>query len=67
MARKKGKKQKVNLIPEGESRSCYTYAYPAEKSAKMISEQRKLRLRKYNPVKRQHEWFVEVKLPRHTK
>ena len=59
----KGKKQLVNLIPESESRKSYTYAYSAEKGSRMISEQRKLRLKKYNPVKRVHEWFVEVKLP----
>ena len=59
----KGKKQLVNLIPESESRKSYTYAYSAEKGSRMISEHRKLRLKKYNPVKRVHEWFVEVKLP----
>ena len=68
MARnKKGKKLKVNLIPESETRNSYTYAYAAEKTARMVSEQRKLRLKKFNPVKRKHEWFIEVKLPRHTK
>ena len=60
---KKGRKQLVNLIPESESRKSYTYAYSAVKKSRMISEQRKLRLKKYNPVKRVHEWFVEVKLP----
>ena len=60
---KKGIKQMVNLIPESESRKSYTYAYSAVKTSRMISEQRKLRLKKYNPVKRVHEWFVEVKLP----
>ena len=27
----------------------------------------KLRFKKYNPIKRIHEWFVEAKLPPHTK
>jgi len=27
----------------------------------------KLKLRKYNPVKRKHEMFVEAKLPPHSK
>ena len=37
----KGKKQIVNLIPEGESRDSHTYSYTAYKTASMISEQRK--------------------------
>ena len=64
---KKGKKLKVNLIPESETRNSYTYAYAAEKTSRMKSEQQKLRLKKFNPVKRKHEWFIETKLPRHTK
>ena len=64
---KKGKKLKVNLIPESETSNSYTYDYSADKTSRMISEQRKLRLKKFNPVKRKHEWFIEAKLPRHTK
>ena len=64
---KRSKKQIVNMIPESESRSHYSYCYSVYKTARLLSEQKQLRLKKYNPVKRQHEWFVESKLPRHTK
>jgi len=63
----KGKKLIINLIPEGESRDSHTYHYTTYKTASMISEQRKLRVKKYNPIKRKHEFFIEAKLPRHTK
>jgi len=33
----------------------------------LISKNRKLKFKKYNPVKRKHEMFVEAKLPKHTK
>jgi large subunit ribosomal protein L33 len=26
-----------------------------------------LKIKKFNPVKRKHEWFVEAKLPPHSK
>tara|TARA_Y100001951_G_scaffold101114_1_gene105506 strand:- start:765 stop:962 length:198 start_codon:yes stop_codon:yes gene_type:complete len=63
----KRNKQIVNMIPESESRSSHSYCYSVYKTAKLISEQKKLRFKKYNPVKRVHEWFIEAKLPRHTK
>ena len=63
----KTKKQIVNMIPESETRNSHSYCYSVYKTSRMLSEQQKLRLKKYNPVKRQHEWFVESKLPRHTK
>ena len=63
----KSRKQIVNMIPESETRNSHSYCYSVYKTSRMLSEQKKLRLRKYNPVKRQHEWFVESKLPRHTK
>ena len=66
MARK-SRKQIVNMIPESESRKSHSYCYSVYKTARLISEQKQLRLKKYNPVKRQHEWFIEAKLPRHTK
>ena len=65
-ASKKGKKL-VYLVPEGESRDSHTYHYMGVKTSTMVQEHKKLRVRKYNPVKRSHEWFVEAKLPRHTK
>jgi len=63
----KSKKQIVNMIPESETRNSHSYCYSVYKTSRMLSEQQKLRLKKYNPVKRTHEWFVEAKLPRHTK
>ena len=32
-----------------------------------IQENEKLKIKKFNPVKRKHEWFVEAKLPPHSK
>ena len=32
-----------------------------------VIENQKLRIKKFNPVKRVHEWFVEAKLPPHSK
>ena len=63
----RSKKQIVNMIPENETRNSHSYCYSVYKTSRLLSGQKKLRLRKYNPVKRQHEWFVESKLPRHTK
>jgi len=61
------KKNKVYLIPEGETREHHTYHYLAFKTKRLQQEGTKLRLRKYNPVKRKHEMFVEAKLPPHSK
>ena len=51
------RKQIVYMIPEGETRDSHTYHYTAVK----------LKMKKYNPVKRKHEVFVEAKLPKHQK
>lgn len=61
------RKQIVYLIPEGESRDSHTYHYTAVKTKTLIQENTKIRLKKYNPVKRIHEVFVEAKLPKHQK
>tara|TARA_R110000824_G_scaffold161801_1_gene337252 strand:+ start:91 stop:291 length:201 start_codon:yes stop_codon:yes gene_type:complete len=61
------RKSIVYLIPEGETRAHHSYHYTVIKTKKLISENTKLKLRKYNPVKRKHEMFVEAKLPPHTK
>jgi len=55
------------MIPEGETRDSHTYHYSVTKTKNLIVENRKLKLRKYNPVKRKHEMFVEAKLPKHQK
>ena len=46
MARGKGKKQIVNMIPESESRNSHSYCYSTYKTAKLISGQQKLRQKK---------------------
>tara|TARA_B100001057_G_scaffold479313_1_gene550788 strand:- start:865 stop:1077 length:213 start_codon:yes stop_codon:yes gene_type:complete len=61
------RKQIVYMIPEGETRDSHTYHYTAVKTKTLIQENRKLKMRKYNPVKRKHEMFVEAKLPKHQK
>jgi len=53
----------VYLIPEGQTRESHDYHYTVSKPKKM----EKFRMKKYNPVSRKHEWFVEVKKPPHSK
>ena len=67
MADSKKKQTKVYLIPESESRDSHTYHYLAVKTKKLVIENQKLRLKKFNPAKQKHEWFVEAKLPPHSK
>ena len=59
------KQTKVYLIPESETRDHHTYHYTAIKTRNFIIENKKMRMKKFNPVKRDHEWFVEVKLRPH--
>ena len=59
--------KKIYLIPEGETRDSHTYHYTVVKTKKFIQENEKLKIKKFNPVKRKHEWFVEAKLPPHSK
>ena len=65
----KSKKGKVivYMIPEGETRDSHTYHYTAVKTKTLIQENRKLKFKKFNPVKQKHEMFVEAKLPKHQK
>ena len=67
MADSKKKQTKVYLIPESESRDSHTYHYLAIKTKKLVIENQKLRLKKFNPAKQIHEWFIEAKLPPHSK
>jgi large subunit ribosomal protein L33 len=53
----------VYLIPEGQTRESHEYHYTVSKKKKM----EKMRMKKFNPVSRKHEWFVEVKKPPHSK
>lgn len=67
MAKKDKRRTLVYLIPEGETRDNHTYHYTAVKTKTLVQENRKLKLKKFNPVKRVHEVFVEAKLPPHSK
>ena len=55
------------MIPEGETRDSHTYHYTAVKTKTLVQENRKLKMRKYNPVKRKHEMIIESNLPNHQK
>lgn len=39
--------------------------YMRQVSTKGTKQSTKLRLRKYDPVLRQHDWFIQRKLPSH--
>ena len=52
------KQTKVYLIPEGETRDSHTYHYTAIKTRKFTLENKKMRLKKFNPATRVHDWFV---------
>jgi|TARA_B110000444_G_C18682389_1_gene520368 large subunit ribosomal protein L33 len=67
MASSNKKKVIVYMIPEGETRDSHTYHYTAVKTKTLIQENRKLKMKKFNPVKQKHEMFVEAKLPKHQK
>ncbi len=66
-AKKKNKDSKAWMIPEGEKRSNATFHFVARKSLSMLREGKKLRMRKYHPGLKQHVWFVESKMPPHSK
>lgn len=55
----------VQLIPEDEPNTGTKYI--VTKSTKGPKQGNKLRLRKYDPKTRSHRWFVEKKMPRHSK
>jgi len=56
---------KVRLVPELKPDSAYNYYI--KKPAAGEKAKLKIRLKKYNPSTRKHEWFVEKKLPPHSK
>ena len=58
------KNQTVLMVPEGERKS-YKYSFTVKKSIKMQRENKKLRMRKYDPSKQKHIWFEERKVPSH--
>ena len=56
---------KVRLVPESNPDS--KFIYYAKKPTKGEKAKDKLKLKKYNPNTRKHEFFIEKKLPPHSK
>ena len=56
---------KVRMVPENNPNS--KFIYYAKKPTKGEKVKDKLKLKKYNPNTRKHEYFVEKKLPPHSK
>ena len=56
--------QKVRLVPESKPDS--SFFYYVKKPTKGEKVKNKLKLKKYNPSTRKHEFFVEKKLPPHS-
>ena len=56
---------KVRLVPEKKPDSPFNYY--VKKPSKGEKAKVKLKLEKYNPDTRRHEYFVEKKLPPHSK
>ena len=56
---------KVRLVPEAKPNS--SFFYYAKKPTKGEKAKVKLKVKKYNPITRKHEFFVEKKLPPHSK
>ncbi len=56
---------KIRLVPENKPDSAYYY-YTKKPNAGEKAKV-KLKMKKYNPVTRKHETFVEKKLPPHSK
>ena len=56
---------KVRMVPESNPDS--KFIYYAKKPTKGEKVKNKLKLKKYNPNTRKHEFFVEKKLPPHSK
>ncbi len=56
---------KVRLVPEKKPDSAYFYYVKKPSSGEKAKI--KLKAKKYNPETRKHEFFVEKKLPPHSK
>jgi len=67
MAKKKNNNDKVWMIPEGESRDSASFHFVHPKTLNEIRNNTKLRMKKYHPVLRKHVWFIETKMPSHSK
>jgi len=64
---KKNKNDKVLMIPEGETRANASFHFVYPKTIGEIRKDKKLRMRKYHPGKREHVWFVETRMPNHSR
>lgn len=51
----------VNLVSERDPKCGFRYTI--QRTNKGLKASGKMRFRKYNPVIKKHEWFVEKKLP----
>ena len=56
---------KVRMVPESNPDS--KFIYYAKKPTSGLKAKDKLRMNKYNPATKKHEWFIEKKLPPHSK
>jgi len=56
---------KVRLVPEKKPNS--SFYYYVKKPSKGEKAKIKLKLKKYNPDTQKHEFFIEKKLPPHSK
>jgi large subunit ribosomal protein L33 len=53
------------LVPEDKPNSRFNYYVKKPTAGDKAKD--KLKMKKYNPATRKHEWFVEKKLPPHSK
>jgi large subunit ribosomal protein L33 len=58
---------KVRLVPEDPSMKDHAFYYYAMKPGKGEKQNQKLRMRKFDPITQKHIWWVEKKLPPHSK
>jgi large subunit ribosomal protein L33 len=56
---------KVRLVPEDKVDS--KFYYYAKKPTSGLKAKDKFRMKIYNPATKKHEWFIEKKLPPHSK
>lgn len=67
MAKSKNRNDKVWMIPEDEDRKSASFHFVHPKSTRAQREGKKLRMRKYHPGKREHVWFIESRMPPHSR
>ena len=58
---------KVRLVPEDSKMKDHGFYYYAMKPGKGEKQNQKLRMRKFDPITQKHIWWVEKKLPPHSK